>query len=99
MKLMTPTQARVRAGKILLQVADGGDPQDKQVEKRAGLTVGAVLQQYVDEYSAAEHRDNTAKQCRRLLLNGARSAIGFGPSLIPMVGYWSYRKTKDSAAC
>lgn len=47
--VLTPDEARLRARKALLSVADGGDPSAARHDRRKDLTVGELIDRYLDE--------------------------------------------------
>jgi integrase len=70
--LLTPEEARERAGKILAQVRLGEDPQAARAEAkaRASVTLGRLVDTYLTRYAAPKLKATSLRETTRYL-NGA----------------------------
>lgn len=65
--VLTPEEARTKARRLLVQVADGADPSDKRKSERQGTTVSDLCERYFEEHVLVHNKANTAKEFRRLI--------------------------------
>ena len=74
--IMTLAQARETARKLLLEVANGGDPARERAKAKAAPTISNLCDRYLVEHVAVFNKPSTMREVYRLVKKRIRPAFG-----------------------